>query len=162
MAALAAIFAGQAWAAERRRDWSESARRARAQAELVAVWGDAEEFPSSPQEYVDVVYLRNASPLPAYECVVRSYAYEIPQSCEDGRSFRRFDFGLVPPSTDSLKRYVGFSGPHQLMCVEMQFRDASGQLWHRSRDGALAAGPLPELGENTFADGRWAADPYEL
>jgi hypothetical protein len=138
-AAYAAIQASRVYRIESEREKRSQEERRRAQADLVSGWHD-------PVALGGVFYarVRNASTAPVFDVEVNWY-----HTNGDHRGGETV--AVVPPASEPMSvrhpttdpRYIGPNEDHRseetpdAFAVDLRFRDASGNVWHRDVHGVL-------------------------
>lgn len=156
-AGVAVWFASRAYAAEVARDRRAENLLAQGQAARVAAWAD-EAFDYGGQnefgrETIPRVFLRNASELPAYDVLLFSYVFDW-RAPQDKTPSGKWTVGLLPPTTDPVKRLPLEDADGTSHQYVMQFRDAAGRTWHRDLSGVLREGHY-ERDRDKFAERLW-------
>lgn len=137
---VAAYYAYRAYGIESARDERLARALRQEQGSRVAIWAFHDPHPvtGAPAE-VEGCELRNSSELPVYDTRIFSYRC---QATEPAKPANHYDLGTLRPDTSP--RRIALCVDRQFSYVyAVQFRDASGQIWHRTRGGVLEEGPMP-------------------
>jgi hypothetical protein len=140
-ASVAAIYAGRAYRIERNRDRQAEESASRAQASKVAVWTETfHTVDGSDLIGTDQFMLRNASEAPVYEVVVFSYRRVSEEEVWTPEA--QFHWGTLAPGGEP-ESYAAHWSPTVSWTYTVQFMDAEGVVWHRTREGRLEEGAHP-------------------